>query len=168
MIHVGGTRLFSTVLRSRLFLSCTFLELAHRVHATEQKGWGKVGDKKRLTLENLGEVEVPQGSKMHHLWMFGLLVVQLGIACAPTPYNKMQSWRLRRRWRLVWCVGACVSMEPWHPFASKKLYISWVIWQVPPVRCCDMAESSAAVSEACTMYLYRYTYIKSAWISIDI
>lgn len=79
MIHVGGTRLFSTVLRSRLFLSCTFLhffrftflELAHRVHATEQKGWGKVGDKKRLTLENLGEVEVPQGSKMHHLRILG-------------------------------------------------------------------------------------------------
>lgn len=126
MIHVGGTRLFSTVVRSRLFLSCTFL-LRNRRDGVR---WGTL----TANAWKLGRGRGATGEQNASLVNFGLLVVQLGIACAPTPYNKMQSWRLRRRWRLVWCVGAWVSMEPWHPFASKKLYISWVIWQVPPVR----------------------------------
>lgn len=133
MIHVGGTRLFSTVVRSGHFLSCTFLhffrftflQLAHRVHRDGVR-WGTL----TANAWKLGRGRGATGEQHASLVNFGLLVVQLGIACPPTPYNKMQSWRLGRRWRLVWCVGAWVSMEPWHPFASKKLYISWVIWQV--------------------------------------
>lgn len=116
----------------------------------------------------LGRGRGATGEQNASLVNFGLLVVQLGIACPPTPYNKMQSWRLRWRWRLVWCVGAWVSMEPWHPFASKKLYISWVIWQVHRCVAVTWLKVLRPFLRHAPMYLYRYTYIKSAWISIDI